>query len=217
MILNIFTSSSNVNSRSIIRAPRTTNSSGEHVVRQTRRQGRGDYRGRTGHRSRHGGSLRTGGRDGLGDGRQSQDPGRTPGQAGDQDPDPRRDGRDRGQCGRQGHRRNRHPLQLCRLRAPGQHFRLHAQGLGVQLQPERALHVLHLPRLPAGHAGEGGRVDHQHVLDRLQRQRPAEPRRVRRLEGGRDRLDQGDRRRLREAGHPLQLHRPWDRGHAVAA
>ena len=59
-----------------------------------------------------------------------------------------------------------------------------------------------------GDAGARQRRDHQHRLRRLLAQRPAEPLRLRHLEGGRHRPDQVGRRRICDARHHLQRHLP---------
>ena len=114
------------------------------------------------------------------------------------------------------------PLQLRRLRAQRHDPRLHAEGLGLQLQPERPRAVRRDPRRAAEDAravrADGqGRQHHQHGVDRRLDQRAAQPLRLRRIEGGRDRPHQGGRRRLRAERHPLQRDRAGHRRHAVAA
>ena len=55
---------------------------------------------------------------------------------------------------------------------------------------------------------ERRRLDRQHRLRRLLGARHTQPLRLRRLEGGGGRPDQIGRRRLHQAGHPLQRHLP---------
>ena len=63
---------------------------------------------------------------------------------------------------------------------------------------------------------KGGGLDRQHRLGRLLGARHTQPLRLRRLEGGGDRADQVGRRRLHQAGHPLQRHLPGHDRVAVA-
>jgi 2-keto-3-deoxy-L-fuconate dehydrogenase len=56
--------------------------------------------------------------------------------------------------GRRG-RRDRRAVQLRGLRAPRHDPRVHAEGLGLQLQPEREVHVPGDARVPARHAEAG--------------------------------------------------------------
>ena len=61
------------------------------------------------------------------------------------------------------------------------------------------------------------RLDHQRRLGRAQHQGRAEPLRLRHHQGGGDRPDQVDRRRLHHQGHPLQRDLPGHGRVAVAA
>ena len=105
-------------------------------------------------------------------------------------------------------RRAGRAVQLRRPRPRRQHPRMPGIRLGLRHGPERQVHAPHDPRLPAGHARTRRRFHHQHVLGRLQRQGRAQPLRLRRVQGRRDRPDQGGGRRLRGARHPLQRHLP---------
>ena len=109
---------------------------------------------------------------------------------------------------RPGDRRAGRAVQLRRPRPRRQHPRMPGIRLGLRHGPERQVHAPHDPRLPAGHARTRRRFHHQHVLGRLQRQGRAQPLRLRRVQGRRDRPDQGGGRRLRGARHPLQRHLP---------
>ena len=60
------------------------------------------------------------------------------------------------------------------------------------------------------------RQHHQHGVDRVEREGPAQPLRLRRLEGGGHRPHQGRRRGFRHPWHPLQCDRTRHRRHAVA-
>ena len=82
------------------------------------------------------------------------------------------------------------PVQLRRLRPPRHDPRLLAEGLGLQLQPERARDVRGDPRRAAEDArapriDRTGRQHRQHGVDRRLDQRPAQPLRLRRVEGRR--------------------------------
>ena len=59
-----------------------------------------------------------------------------------------------------------------------------------------------------GMLAAGRRLDHQHGLGGLQRERCAEPLRLRRQQGGGDRADPVGRGGLRRPGRPLQRHLP---------
>ena len=109
---------------------------------------------------------------------------------------------------RPGDRRAGRAVQLRRPRPRRQHPRMPGIRLGLRHGPERQVHAPHDPRLPAGHARTRRRLHHQHVLGRFQRQGRAQLLRLRRVQGRRDRPDQGGGRRLRGARHPLQRHLP---------
>ena len=79
--------------------------------------------------------------------------------------------------------------------------------LGLLVRAQRALDVSDDPRLSAEDAGareddRRRRFDHQHGLDRLLDQRRAEPLRLRRDKGRRDRADQIGGGRFHHAGRP---------------
>ena len=76
------------------------------------------------------------------------------------------------------------------------------RGVGLLLRHQRQGDAPDDPRLPAGHARAGRRRDRQHRLGRLLGARHPQPLRLRRLQGGGDRPDQGGRGRLHQAGHP---------------
>ena len=118
---------------------------------------------------------------------------------------------------RPGDRRAGRAVQLRRPRPRRQHPRMPGIRLGLRHGPERQVHAPHDPRLPAGHARTRRRLHHQHVLGRFQRQGRAQPLRLRRVQGRRDRPDQGGGRRLRGARHPLQRHLPGHHRIALAA
>ena len=98
-----------------------------------------------------------------------------------------------------GIRRARCSRQCRRLCASGHGARMLGAGLGLFLRPQRQIHAPHHQGLPARHAEERRRLDRQYVVGRILDQRPAEPLRLWRDQGGRHRPDQSGRRRLHHA------------------
>ena len=82
------------------------------------------------------------------------------------------------------------------------------ERVGLLLRHQRQVDAPDDQRVPARHAGEGRRLDHQHRVRRIVGPRHPEPLRLRRLEGGGHRPNQVGRGRLHPPGHPLQRHRP---------
>ena len=92
-----------------------------------------------------------------------------------QGPDPRADaerhrsGRHRGGGGSD--RPDRRAVQLRRRGTQRIDPRLQRRSVGVRARSQRHRDVPHDPRLPAGHVGARQRLDHQHVLGGLERER----------------------------------------------
>ncbi len=105
----------------------------------------------------------------------------------------------RGRGSRRRPRADRRAVQLRGLRPPRVGARMLRRGLGLLLRPQRQVDAPHDPRLPAGHAGEGRRLDRQHGLGRLVGERRPQPLRLRRVQGRGDRADQGGRGRRTSA------------------
>ena len=105
-------------------------------------------------------------------------------------------------------RADRRSVQLRRLRSSRNDSRLLRSGLGFFLRPQREVDAPHHPRVSAGHAGEGRRLDRQRRLGRLVGARHSQSLRLRRLEGGGDRPDQGGGGRFHSPRHPLQRDLP---------
>ncbi|ABA52579.1 hypothetical protein BURPS1710b_A2376 [Burkholderia pseudomallei 1710b] len=113
-------------------------------------------------------------------------------------------------------RPRRRAVQLRGLRARGLGARRDRRRMGLRLRSEREVDVPDDPRVPARDARARARLDHQHGVGRLEREGRAEPVRLRRDEGGRDRLDESGRGRFRHARDSLQRDLPRHRRIAVA-
>ena len=118
-----------------------------------------------------------------------------------------RGGRDLRRKNRGRGRADSHPLQQCRHPAPRTAGRVPDRDLARADgdQPRRRL----LSGPGGGEADDPARIgqDHQHLLAR-QRARPRHHRPLHHVEGRGEDADQGDVRRMGEARHPGQRHRP---------
>ena len=108
----------------------------------------------------------------------------------------------------------RHPRQQCRHRPCRRDRADDPRGSRPRLPRQRRRRLPLRPRRGGGHAPPGERRHPQHVLDRRAGRDPG-PLRVFDDQGRRPDHDAVDRRRLREAGHPLQLHLPGAGPHTV--
>ena len=86
--------------------------------------------------------------------------------------------------------------QLRRVRAPGHGARLHRQGLGFFLRPQRQIDAPHDQDVPARHAGEEIGLDCQHRLGGVLDPRRAQSLCLWRHQSRGDRPHQGGRRRF---------------------
>ena len=103
-------------------------------------------------------------------------------------------------------RRDRHPVQLRRLRAPGHDAGGRRGRMGFRLRRSTCARCSAPCRPSCPACWRGRRRDRQHGLGREQRKGVPNRFDLRRDQGGSHRADEIRRRRLRRARHPLQLH-----------
>ncbi len=187
------------------------NAGAKHVVTFEGQSGVADRRGR-GHRAGDRRSLRRRRRAGDRHGHRSQGLGRARGRTATARRPLERSGRGAGARGRA----DRHSLQLRWLRASRQRAGMLGRRLGFLVRPQRQIDASHDPGVSAGHAGKGRRFDRQRRLGRLVGARHRQSLRLRRLEGGGDRPDQGGGGRFHSAWRALQRDLPGHGGEPVA-